>query len=78
MDGGGSRGARGRRGVIRVPQIFAQPNNLKQRPLKSRASRDSEIAAEMDTVAAMVWRDSNFNGPTGFLMSVVPQTKRAN
>lgn len=32
----------------------------------------------MDMVAAMVWRDGNFNGPTGFLMSVVPQTKRAN
>ena len=41
MDGG-SWGKRGRRGVIQVPQIFAQPNNLKQRPLKAgRAGRDS-------------------------------------
>jgi len=43
-----------------------------------RQGEPGEIAAEMDTAAAMVWRDGNFNGPTGFLMSVVPQTKRAN
>ena len=39
---------------------------------------ECEIATEMDTEASAVWWDATVNGPTGFLMSVVPQTKRAN
>lgn len=51
------------------------PTNLlsTQQP-EAEAIKTAEIA-EMNTVAVIVWRDSNFNGPTGFLMSVVPQTK---
>lgn len=40
----GVRGGGGRSGAIQVPQIFAQPNNLKQRPLKAQgAGRDSSL-----------------------------------
>ena len=48
-------------------QIFSQPN-LKQSPLQAGLE-------EIDMAAAVFWRDGNVNGPTGFLMSVVPQTK---
>lgn len=41
---GDSWGKRGRGRAIQDPQIFAQPHNLKQRPLKSgRAGRDSSL-----------------------------------
>lgn len=54
---------------------YSSPTNLfsTQQP-EAEAIKTTEIAS-MDTVAVIVWRDSNFNGPTGFLMSVVPQTK---
>lgn len=57
---------------------YSSPTNLfsAQQP-EAEAIKTTEIAS-MDTVAVIVWRDSNFNGPTGFLMSVVPQTKWAN
>lgn len=47
---------------------FIPQPNLKQSPLGVRAG-------EINMAVAAFWRDGNVNGPTGFLMSVVPQTK---
>lgn len=74
MDLGGEGRGKGMMGSpIQMPQILAMKQNLKPTSL-----RGADMAAEMNTAAAMVWRDANFNGPTGFLMSVLPQTKWAN
>ena len=48
-------------------QIFPEPD-WKQWPLE-------EEAGEINMAVAAFWRDANVNGPTGFLMTVVPQTK---
>lgn len=47
---------------------FLPQSNLKQSPLGVRAGK-------INMAVAAFWRDGNVNGPTGFLMSVVPQTK---
>lgn len=47
---------------------FIPQPNLKRSPLGVRAG-------EINMAVAAFWRDGNVNGPTGFLMSVVPQTK---
>ncbi len=47
---------------------FIPQTDLKRSPLGVRAG-------EINMAVAAFWRDGNVNGPTGFLMSVVPQTK---
>lgn len=53
--------------LISLIYFIPQPN-LKRSPLGVRAG-------EINMAVAAFWRDGNVNGPTGFLMSVVPQTK---